>query len=110
LDIAINVDEANGNVIGPAASVAEATELIKKEKVHGVILDMHLTDGDVAPVARQLSILDVPFLFHCGVGLTPDLKAQYPNVDVYLKQTAPSCLVKRLPAELSICAVREGAG
>jgi DNA-binding response OmpR family regulator len=98
LAIGMEVEEANGHVIGPAASVAEATKLIKNEEVHGAILDLHLIDGDVAPIATRLFELGVPFLFHCGVGLTPALKAQHPNVAVYLKPTAPSRLVKAIAA------------
>jgi CheY-like chemotaxis protein len=96
LDIAMEVEGACGTVVGPASSVSQALELINKSEVNGAVLDVHLTDGDVAPVATQLSILGVPFLFHCGAGLTPELKAQYPNADVYLKPTAPYSLVKAL--------------
>jgi CheY-like chemotaxis protein len=96
LEIAREVEGARGTVVGPASSVFQAIELINKSDVDGAVLDVHLTDGDVAPVATQLSTLGVPFLFHCGAGLTPELRAQYPNADVYLKPTAPYSLVKVL--------------
>lgn len=60
LDIAMEIEDAGGKVIGPAPSVAAAIELLKKEEVHGAILDVHLLDGDVDPVASQLSWLGVP--------------------------------------------------
>ena len=66
LDIAMEIEGAGGNVLGPAPSVAAAIELLKKEEVHAAILDVHLPDGDVGPVVTQLSRLCVPFLFHCG--------------------------------------------
>lgn len=96
LDLAMEVETANGTVIGPAGSVGEAFELLKTARVQGAILDVHLGDGDVAPIAAHLFGCGVPFLFHCGFGLTPALKAQYPNASVYLKPTAPSNLVKAL--------------
>jgi hypothetical protein len=40
LDIAMEIEDAGGNVIGPAPSVAAAIELLKKEEVHGAILDV----------------------------------------------------------------------
>jgi CheY-like chemotaxis protein len=101
LDIAMEIEDAGGNVIGPAPSVAAAIELLKKEEVHGAILDVHLPDGDVGPVVTQLSRLYVPFLFHCGGGLTPALEAEYPNVEIYLKPTPAFCLVKALASRLA---------
>jgi hypothetical protein len=59
---------------GPMRALT-SRELINKKEVDGAVLDVHLTDGDVDPVASQLSILRAPFLFHCGLGLTPELKA-----------------------------------
>jgi DNA-binding response OmpR family regulator len=96
LNIAMEVEVARGIVIGPTGSVSVAIDLIHKNDVDGAVLDVHLTDGDVTPVASQLSTLRVPFLFHCGLGLTPELKARYPNADVYLKPTAPYYLVKAI--------------
>jgi DNA-binding response OmpR family regulator len=62
LDIAREVEGARGIVVGPAGTVSQAIELIYKSDIDGAVLDVHLTDGDVAPVATQLSTLGVPFL------------------------------------------------
>lgn len=102
LAIAREVEGARGIVVGPASTVSRAIELINKSDIDGAVLDVHLTDGDVAPVATQLSTLGVPFLFHCGAGLPPELKAQYPNAGVYLKPTAPCSLVKALASLVRI--------
>lgn len=49
----MEVTGARGNVVGPANSVSAAIELIEENEVDGAVLDVHLTDGDVAPVAAQ---------------------------------------------------------
>jgi DNA-binding response OmpR family regulator len=96
LNIAMEVTGARGNVVGPASSVSADIELIDENEVDGVVLDVHLTDGDVAPVAAQLSTLGVPFLFHRGLGLNSRAQGANPNADVYLKPAAPCSLVKAL--------------
>jgi hypothetical protein len=88
----MEIEEVSGTVVGPAPSVGAAVELLKKEEVHGTILDVHLPDGDLGSVVTQLSRLGVPFLFHCGGGLTPALEAEYPNVDIF---EADACLLPR---------------
>jgi DNA-binding response OmpR family regulator len=57
LNIAMEVEGARGTVIGPASSVSVAIDLIHKNDVDGAVLDVHLTDGDVTPVASELSTL-----------------------------------------------------
>jgi CheY-like chemotaxis protein len=103
LEIAMEIEDAGGSVIGPAPSVAAAIELLKKEEVHGAILDVHLADGDVGPVVTQLSRLGVPFRSHCGGGLTPALEAAYPNVEVYRKPTRSTSLIKALASLVQTC-------
>jgi CheY-like chemotaxis protein len=51
LYVAGEVEGARGTVVGPASSVSQAIELINKSEVDGAVLDVHLTDGNVAPVA-----------------------------------------------------------
>jgi len=49
-------------VVGPVGSVDGALELVDST-IDAAILDIHLGDGVVTPVAEALAALDVPFAF-----------------------------------------------
>ncbi|NWJ27589.1 response regulator [Rhizobium sp. RM] len=53
-------------VVGPVAHVDDALELISSRKIDGAILDVHLGDELVFPVAERLDELDIPFVFATG--------------------------------------------
>ncbi|WP_143523713.1 response regulator [Rhizobium arenae] len=55
--------QLNARVVGPSASVADALELIESEMIDGAILDIHLGDELVFPVAEKLGVLSIPFVF-----------------------------------------------
>ena len=62
-------------VVGPASSVDEALQLIKREEIDAAILDINLSPGTSEPVARSLRYLNRPFVFITGysnIGILPD--------------------------------------
>ncbi|CAN7673813.1 response regulator [Rhizobium sp. LjRoot98] len=59
--------EASGAiVVGPVATVGAALELLDTEQVDAAILDIHLGDELVFPVAEELERRDIPFVFATG--------------------------------------------
>ena len=58
--------DLDATVVGPAASIEEAMALISSESIDAAILDVHLGDEFVFPVAERLEELDVPFVFATG--------------------------------------------
>lgn len=50
-------------VVGPAGSVEDALRLMASSKIDGAILDVHLGDELVFPVAEELDVADIPFVF-----------------------------------------------
>lgn len=54
------------DVVGPVATVEDAIALIETEVVDGAILDIHLGEEFVFPVADKLEALDIPFVFATG--------------------------------------------
>ena len=54
------------NVVGPAANVADALDLLSAEVVDAAILDVHLGDELVFPVAEKLEEDDIPYVFATG--------------------------------------------
>jgi DNA-binding LytR/AlgR family response regulator len=62
-------------VVGPASTAEEACQLIKSRPVDGALLDIALSPGTSAPVARALLYRDRPFVFvtgYAGIGMLPD--------------------------------------
>lgn len=60
--------DAGCEVLGPAATVAEALALIAEGRVDGAILDVNLGFEPVYPVAVALEALGTPFVFVSGYG------------------------------------------
>ncbi len=99
LDIALAIEDANGDVAGPASSVKEALALIEARPIEAAILDVNLIDGDITPVAETLFRLGIPVILQSGIGLPRDLAARFPDAVVHIKPCVTAKLVSQL-AEL----------
>ena len=56
-------------VVGPAAKVAEALQLVRSEQIGAALLDLNLGRGETGyPVADALAARAVPFAFVTGYG------------------------------------------
>lgn len=95
LDILLAIQQAGGEPIGPATTIAEALALIKADGIQAAILDVNLPDGHIGPVLEALSP-GIAVIVHTGVGLPRDVKVRFPDVPVYTKPTPPATLAKRL--------------
>ena len=63
------------DVVGPASTSAEALEFIKTGPIDAAVLDITLSPGTSAPVARALLYRGYPFTFVTGyssLGMLPD--------------------------------------
>lgn len=96
LDVALAVEDAGGEVAGPAASVREALALIESLPIVAAILDVNLADGDISPVAERLIIAGIPVILQTGIGLPPKLAARFPELQVNIKPCAAATLVSQL--------------
>jgi DNA-binding NtrC family response regulator len=101
MHLAIIVEDSDGEVVGPAASVAEALEMLDTGAViEGAVLDGNLGDGDVTPVALRLVEAAIPVVIYSGVGIPPSLAAVVPDLPVLLKPLAATQAVSLLAARL----------
>jgi DNA-binding NtrC family response regulator len=100
LDLAASVEEAGGVVIGPAGSVREAMAALNDNEVAAAILDVHLSDRDVTPVAEMLLERGVPIIVQTGVGLPEALQSRHPELRVHSKPISPSRIIRQLAALL----------
>ena len=97
LDLVAAVEDAQGTVTGPAGSIREALPILQCTQPHVGLLDAHLSDGEITPIAELLINRGVPILFYCG-GLTPDLKMRHPNAGVFIKPLPPIVIVHEIAA------------
>lgn len=55
-------------VVGPAARLAPALEMVRSESFDLAILDVNLAGEPIYPVAEELARREVPFIFSTGYG------------------------------------------
>jgi DNA-binding response OmpR family regulator len=101
LDLALAIEDAGGQVIGPAASVKEALTLLAATAVGAAILDVNLLDGDCSAVVEVLAGLDVPIILQTGAGLPLGLAARFPALVVLTKPCLAVDLIVQLEALIS---------
>jgi CheY-like chemotaxis protein len=87
-------EAAGAEVVGPAATLAEATSFAESEEIDAAVLDIDLAGLDVFPAADILKRRGVPFIFQTGHGQRRELAADYPEVRVCKKPVSARDLVE----------------
>ena len=102
--VALLVEElllcAGCEVVGPAATVAEALKLVASERLDGAVLDINLGGDRVYPVADALRARGVPFLFVSGYGPS-GVAAPYAGVATIQKPFNPATFDRDVAMALS---------
>lgn len=101
LDLARAVEAAKGEPVGPFASVKDGLVYLAHNDVHAAILDVHLADRDVSPLAMALLDRGRPVVFHTASDIPKDVAKRYGPL--------PICR-KPLPAELVVLHVAKTLG
>jgi DNA-binding NtrC family response regulator len=96
-DIGAMLLEAEGILVGPAASVSEARQLIKESvALDAALLDVNLGDGLVTPVLEALSARGIPTVVYTG-GMVPDhVRLRHPELVALSKPVLPARLIGEL--------------
>jgi DNA-binding response OmpR family regulator len=85
LTVADALADQGAEVVGPAASVREAFQIIRGVALDAALLDVNVADGEITPVAESLIAQGVPLLLYTGRGVPVALRSAYPEVPVLLK-------------------------
>lgn len=101
LDLGFAVEDAGGQVVGPAATVKHALRLFEAHVVAAAILDVNLDDADIVPVVEYLVEHDIPMILQTGMGLPEHLAARFPDLIVRIKPNVAAELVAELEALLA---------
>ena len=88
-------------VVGPAASVSMALDLIEAEPLDFALLDVSLGTEKSFPIADRLRSLSVPFLFLTGYGST-DLPETFAGSPLVAKPICESDLRIALSRYISV--------
>ena len=62
-DMQMMLEEQGARVLGPATSLAEAQQLLSRERPTAAVLDVNLNGEYVFPLAEELRTQKVPFVF-----------------------------------------------
>jgi CheY-like chemotaxis protein len=84
---------AGAEIVGPAATLAEASAAADTDVLDAAVLDIDLAGLDVFPAADKLRSRGVPFVFQTGHGQRQELKLDYPEVLVFKKPVRASDLI-----------------
>ena len=95
---------ARYTVIGPAASLSEAMDLIGRERLDAALLDVDLNGQSSYPAAAMLRQMDVPFAFLSGFNAA-HLDPAFRDAQLICKMVPPAEIVAAL-GELLTCARR----
>jgi ActR/RegA family two-component response regulator len=88
-------------VIGPAASVADALDVIARSELDSAIVDINLGGKAAFPVADALADRRVPFVFATGYLVADYIPARHANVRRFEKPTATGVICRALEEVLS---------
>jgi len=96
-DMRMMLEEQGAQVLGPAASLAEARAIIANDSPRLAILDVNLNGEFVFPLAQELAARGVPYLFATAYA---DDELLFPetirNVPRLAKPVLPAVLIGRL--------------
>ena len=89
-DLCDTVSEAGFIVEGPFDDLSSAMLAYQKVKPDIAILDVHLCDGIVYPLAEQMMAEDVPVIFHSGQSTLEEIAHRFPQAQALHKPCPPA--------------------
>lgn len=105
LDIALSLEDAGAAVIGPCASVAQSFALVEQKTkngvIHGAVLDVELRKENSVPIARLLTEMAIPFLFHSGINSAGATILQEFDAPILSKPSSSADLIAAIVARLA---------
>jgi DNA-binding NarL/FixJ family response regulator len=97
------LSSAGAEVVGPATTVRRALELASAHDISCAFVDIHLHDGPVFPIARELERKGLGMVFYTGdaTALEP-IRRILPHAEIILKPAPVDALIK---ATAKVCAL-----
>jgi DNA-binding NarL/FixJ family response regulator len=102
-DLACAVEAAHGQVIGPFATVQEGLVYLAHCDVHAAILDVHLADRDIGPLAIALLDRGSIVVFHTSSDVPQEVTDRHGPQSVCSKPQASDRVVWDLAKAMKRC-------
>jgi CheY-like chemotaxis protein len=99
-EIAMIVEGAGHAVLGPVASVEDASAMLAAERPDFAIIDANLRGQSSSPLARSLAGMEIPFCICTGYRID-DLKPTFGDVAVIQKPVRDKALLTVLNQALA---------
>ncbi|MGB3797963.1 MAG: response regulator [Alteraurantiacibacter sp.] len=93
LDLTETVRDMGFRVEGPYATRGHAMIAIDQDMPDFAILDVMTADGEVFPLADELTKAGVPIIFHSGHFTKREIAERYPNAQAAEKPCPPDRLI-----------------
>src|SRR5258708_34173804 len=87
-------------VIGPAATVTDALDVIERTDLDGAIVDINLRGKAAFPVADALADRHIPFVFATGYLVPGHIHSRHADVRRFVKPAAPGVICHALQAPM----------
>ena len=95
MDTAMMIEDEGHLVVGPAANVAAAMDLIKDNSIDAAFLDITLGTEDSFPIAEKLSEMSVPLTFISAYE-RQEIPAEFRKFDMLPKPITSLFLVRQM--------------
>ena len=100
-DLCDTVEEAGFAVEGPHCDVSSAMLAAQKHRPDIAILDVHLGNDVVYPLAKQLIAENVPVIFHSGESSPEEVMKRFPQAAMLTKPCPPNRVIDSISAALA---------
>ena len=100
-DLCDTIEEAGYEISGPHPDISSAMLAYQKAKPDLAILDVHLDDGNVFPLAEQLMAEDIPVIFHSGQYAPGDVNERFPHAAALSKPCPPASVIATVQEALA---------
>lgn len=98
LDLAASLAEAGAAIVGPVASLSEASDLALETACDAAILDLRLRDRNASALARQLLQQGIPFIVYTGYPDSAFFRSDWPGYELVTKPADLQHLLRRVAA------------
>ncbi len=98
LDLVTSLTEAGASILGPVASLNEASDLISPTACDAAILDLRLRERNATALARKLLKETIPFIVYTGYPDSAFFTSDWPGYEMVTKPAEMQFLIGRVAA------------
>ncbi len=98
LDLVTSLTEAGASILGPFASLDQASDLVSPTACDAAILDLRLRERNATTLARKLLQETIPFIVYTGYPDSAFFTSDWPGYEMVTKPAETQFLIGRVAA------------